>query len=112
MTQFNSKPASGYGRSLVVRWRILAQKRLDHLIELYQTGRWKLYHAESDFLEMVQEARAALKVWEELAPPDPALDKPVEVSIEQAMYRLNDSPSLLPNVLLDDVAPEQEARKS
>ena len=31
-----------------------------------------------------EEARAALKTWEKLAPPDPVLDKPVEVALAQA----------------------------
>lgn len=72
------------GRSVVVRWRLLAERRLNYLINLYETGRWKLYYAEPEFLKIVQEARAALKTWEQLAPPDPVQDKPVEVAIAQA----------------------------
>ncbi|MBX9710811.1 MAG: TIGR03809 family protein [Xanthobacteraceae bacterium] len=83
MPNFDQKSASNAGRSVVVRWRILAQQRMDHLIELYQSGRWKLYHKETEFLAMVQESRAALKVWEQLAPPDPVLDKTVEVALAQ-----------------------------
>ncbi len=71
------------GRSVVVRWRLLAERRLNYLINLYETGRWKLYYAEPEFLKIVQEARAALKTWEQLAPPDPVQDKPVEVAIVQ-----------------------------
>lgn len=72
-----------HGRNVVTRWRLLAQRRLDHLVELYETGRWKLYHQEQDFLRMVQEARAAVKTWEKLSPPDPVQDKPVEVTLAQ-----------------------------
>ena len=72
-----------HGRKIIVRWRILAERRLDHLIELYQSGRWKIYHEEAEFLRMVQEARAALKVWQALAPPDPAQDRGVEIDIAQ-----------------------------
>lgn len=72
-----------HGRKIIVRWRILAERRLDHLIELYQSGRWKIYHEEAEFLRMVQEARAALKVWQALAPPDPVQDKSVEIAIAQ-----------------------------
>lgn len=95
------------GRSLIARWRILAQRRLDHLVELYQSGRWKLYHEEKKFLEMVQEARAALKTWETLAPPDPVQDKTAEVAIAQAA---DDLPSV--NVSADSVDPEYDLRKS
>jgi len=72
------------GRSVVVRWRLLAERRLNYLISLYETGRWKVYYQEPDFLKAVQEARAALKTWEQLAPPDPVQDKPAEVAMAQA----------------------------
>lgn len=72
------------GRSVVVRWRLLAERRLNYLISLYETGRWKVYYQEPDFLKAVQEARAALKTWEQLAPPDPVQDKPAEVAVAQA----------------------------
>ena len=73
-----------HGRNVVTRWRMLAERRLTYLVELYETGRWKLYYKEPDFLKVIQEARAALKTWEKLAPPDPVLDKPVEVALAQA----------------------------
>ncbi|MFT6670336.1 MAG: putative repeat protein (TIGR03809 family) [Afipia broomeae] len=73
------------GRSVVTRWRMLAERRLNYLVELYETGRWKAYYSETEFLKVVQEARAALKTWEQLAPLDPVQDKPVEVAIAQAV---------------------------
>lgn len=116
MSNFDHKPgdhksASHAGRSVVARWRLLAQQRLDHLIELYQSGRWKLYYKEQDFLAMVQEARAALKVWEQLAPPDSAFDKPVEVAIAQEVLA-NDSAPRMSDALLNGVAVEHDPRKS
>ncbi|RTL49709.1 MAG: TIGR03809 family protein [Bradyrhizobiaceae bacterium] len=112
------KSASRAGRSVVARWRILAQQRLDHLIELYESGRWKLYHKEAEFLAMVQEARAALKVWEQLAPPDPAVDKPVEVALAQdeAQNELQDempsgAASALPPASLNGVGAEYDFGK-
>lgn len=72
------------GRSVTVRWRLLAERRLNYLINLYETGRWKVYYAEPEFLKIVQEARAALKRWEQLAPPNPVQDNSVEVAIAQA----------------------------
>ena len=95
------------GRSLIVRWRILASRRLDHLVELYQSGRWKLYHEEAEFLRMVQEARAALRTWEALAPPDPVQDKTVEIAIAQTA---DDEPGAV--VSTDGVAAEHDLRKS
>lgn len=71
------------GRSVVTRWRMLAERRLGYLVELYETGRWKAYYSEPEFLKVIQEARAALKTWEKLAPPDPVQDRPVEVAMAQ-----------------------------
>lgn len=110
------KSASHAGRSLVARWRVLAQQRMDHLIELYESGRWKLYHKEQDFLAMVQEARAALKVWEQLAPPDPVLDKPVEVALAQDALTDDTAPQMpgslqMPDALLHGVGAEHDSRE-
>lgn len=71
--------AADSGQSVVVRWRMLAERRLKYLIELYESGRWKLYYNEPEFLKIVREAHAALKAWETLAPPEPPEDKTVEV---------------------------------
>ena len=73
-----------HGRSVVTRWRMLAARRLNYLVELYETGRWKVYYKEPEFLKVIQEARVALATWEQLAPPDPVQDKPAEVAIAQA----------------------------
>ena len=100
------------GRSIVVRWRMLAEQRLNHLIELYESGRWKRYHEEAEFLEMVQEARSALKVWQQLAPPDALYDKPVEVSLEQALIRMDGMPSQPPDALANGVVADHDLRKS
>ena len=94
------------GRSLIARWRILAARRLDHLVELYQSGRWKLYHEEIEFLKMVQEARAALASWEALAPPDPAKDKVAEIAVAQSVDEATGGKST------DGVAPQHDLRKS
>jgi uncharacterized repeat protein (TIGR03809 family) len=94
------------GRSLIARWRILASRRLDHMVDLHESGRWKLYHEEAKFLQMVQEARVALKTWETLAPPDPVQDKTAEIAIAQAA---DDVPG---GVSTDGVTPEHDLRKS
>jgi hypothetical protein len=108
MTQADPK----LGRSIVVRWRMLAEQRLNHLIELHQTGRWRRYHTEAAFREMVREARAALKVWEELAPPDPLHDKPVEVSLEQVRMGLQHIPSTSFDDLADRIRADHDLREA
>ena len=62
------------GRNIVVRWCNLAEQRLEYLTELFETGRWRRYHTELDFLENIQEAKAAVETWRELLSREAALD--------------------------------------
>ena len=55
------------GRDIVARWCALAEQRLEYLTELFETGRWRRYHSELDFLENIQEAKAAVEIWRELS---------------------------------------------
>ena len=54
------------GRDIVARWCNLAEQRLEHLTELFETGRWRRYHTEQAFLENIREAKAAVEVWRDL----------------------------------------------
>lgn len=100
------------GRSVVVRWRMLAERRLNHLIELYESGRWRLYHGEAEFLDLVKEARAALKAWETLAPPDAVRDKPVEIAVVQQAERVTLGSPFVATPSADDVGAEDDLGKS
>jgi uncharacterized repeat protein (TIGR03809 family) len=55
------------GRDIVARWCAFAEQRLEYLTELFETGRWRRYHTERDFLENIQEAKAAVETWRGLA---------------------------------------------
>jgi uncharacterized repeat protein (TIGR03809 family) len=55
------------GRDIVARWCAFAEQRLEYLTELFETGRWRRYHTERDFLENIQEAKAAVEIWRGLA---------------------------------------------
>lgn len=55
------------GRDVVARWCALAEQRLEHLTELFETGRWRRYHSELAFLENIQEAKAAVEIWRYLS---------------------------------------------
>jgi uncharacterized repeat protein (TIGR03809 family) len=52
---------------VVARWCALAEARLEHLTELFETGRWRRYHSERAFLENIQEAKAAVETWRDLS---------------------------------------------
>jgi uncharacterized repeat protein (TIGR03809 family) len=62
------------GRNVVARWCTLAEQRLEYLTDLFETGRWRRFHTERDFLENIQEAKAAVETWRALATREAALD--------------------------------------
>jgi uncharacterized repeat protein (TIGR03809 family) len=55
------------GRDIVARWCAFAEQRLEYLTELFETGRWRRFHSEVAFLENIQEAKAAVEIWRDLA---------------------------------------------
>ncbi|WP_183237442.1 TIGR03809 family protein [Bradyrhizobium sp. CIR18] len=55
------------GRDVAARWCALAEQRLQHLSEMFETGRWRRYHSEIAFLENIQEAKRAVQTWRALA---------------------------------------------
>lgn len=69
------------GQEIVARWCNLAEQRLEHLTELFESGRWRRYHTEQAFLENVREARAAVETWRELLTREASLDNsPIDLS--------------------------------
>lgn len=69
------------GQEIVARWCSLAEQRLEHLTELFETGRWRRYHSEQAFLENIREARAAVEIWRELLSREASLDNsPIDLS--------------------------------
>ncbi len=54
-------------RDVLARWCALAEQRLEYLTELFETGRWRRFHSEIDFLENIQEAKAAVETWRDLS---------------------------------------------
>jgi uncharacterized repeat protein (TIGR03809 family) len=62
------------GRAIVARWCTLAERRLEHLTELFETGRWRRYYSEPALLENIQEAKAAVETWRRLLTREASLD--------------------------------------
>jgi uncharacterized repeat protein (TIGR03809 family) len=50
------------------KWRSLAERRQAHLIELYQSGRWKRYCTEAQMLDSIRKAVAHAERWAVVAP--------------------------------------------
>jgi uncharacterized repeat protein (TIGR03809 family) len=59
------------GLDLGARWRLLAERRLEYLTELFESGRWRRYYSERAFLEDIQQAKAAVALWRNLSMPRP-----------------------------------------
>lgn len=45
------------------KWLALAERRKAHLVELYQSGRWRLYYTEADFISRLREAIREVDRW-------------------------------------------------
>jgi uncharacterized repeat protein (TIGR03809 family) len=51
---------------VALRWRDLAERRRSHFVELYESGRWKHYYSEADFVQRMREVVAAAEQWQKL----------------------------------------------
>ncbi|MEA2950820.1 MAG: hypothetical protein QOJ96_340 [Alphaproteobacteria bacterium] len=50
------------------KWRALAERRRSHFVDLYNSGRWKHYYTEEEFVRQLRDVFAAADVWAKLAP--------------------------------------------
>lgn len=65
------RPAAYFGADFAPRGLSLAERRLAYLAELYDSGRWRRFCGDADFLDMVKEAKAAVEIWRGLLRPAP-----------------------------------------
>jgi uncharacterized repeat protein (TIGR03809 family) len=69
------------GREIVARWCNLAETRLKYLSDLYDSGRWRRFFSEQEFVENIREAKTAVETWRDLltreATPD---NRPIDLS--------------------------------
>ena len=61
------RPDVACSRELAARWCALAERRLDHLTELFQSGRWRRYYTEQSLLDDIRHAKAAIQTWRSLS---------------------------------------------
>jgi len=45
------------------KWRTLAERRRDHLAELYRSGRWEKYYTEEGFLAVMRATVQEIEQW-------------------------------------------------
>jgi uncharacterized repeat protein (TIGR03809 family) len=100
MTQ---RPDVARGREIIARWCTLAERRLEYLTQLYETGRWRRYHSERAFLENIQEAKAAVKTWQDLLTREASRDN-MKVDVSWLGRKALGTASVLPEAAL--VSPE------
>jgi uncharacterized repeat protein (TIGR03809 family) len=54
-------------RRIAARGCALAEQRLEYLTELFETGRWRRFHGEAEFVENIKEAKTAVETWRDLS---------------------------------------------
>jgi uncharacterized repeat protein (TIGR03809 family) len=106
------------GRDIVARWCNLAEQRLEYLTELFETGRWRRFHGEQEFLENIREAKVAVEVWRNLEMREASLDNaaidlswlgrersnlPHNAYVPAPIQRLQPLPAQIPAELLREV---------
>ncbi|HEY7842832.1 MAG TPA: TIGR03809 family protein [Bradyrhizobium sp.] len=92
------------------RWRMLAEQRLNHLTELFESGRWRRYHSERTFLENIKEAKEAVEIWRSLAAPRPvarAASRPAPAPSVQ-LRKIEQAAKIAPRPIELPVATETE----
>jgi hypothetical protein len=56
------------------KWRDLAERRRQHLVDLCESGRWQRYYTEQQFLLELDSAIRSAEEWARIAPAEPAPD--------------------------------------
>lgn len=49
------------------KWHALAEKRRAHFIELYDSGRWRRYYGESEFVAQMRDVVRLAETWARLS---------------------------------------------
>jgi uncharacterized repeat protein (TIGR03809 family) len=67
-----SEPQSGRYDSIARRWLALVERRQEHFLDLCDTGRWRHYYSEAEFLDEMRKVLHVRDRWAAIAglPPD------------------------------------------
>jgi len=108
-------------RDLLARWCMLAEQRLQHLTDLFESGRWRRYYSEPAFLENFREAKKAVETWRALSgqPVDgsddtetlPRQEREFKAESEadiRPLWRTSAPPTEIPDAETDPAPVEQE----
>jgi uncharacterized repeat protein (TIGR03809 family) len=61
-----ARDCSSTQQSTAQRWRDLAERRRQHIVDLYETGRWRHYYSETELLDAMREAIRNVATWDEI----------------------------------------------
>ena len=56
------------------KWRDLAEKRRAHFVDLYESGRWRLYYGEREFVALMRDTVRLAEDWSQLVQPRQAAE--------------------------------------
>jgi uncharacterized repeat protein (TIGR03809 family) len=74
-----SEPQSGRYDSIALRWLALIERRQEHFLDLCDSGRWRHYFTEAEFLDEMRKVLRVRDQWATLAGvPLTAEDLPVD----------------------------------
>jgi uncharacterized repeat protein (TIGR03809 family) len=93
-------------REVIARWCTLAEQRLNHLTEMFESGRWRRFYTEVAFLENIKEAKSAVETWRSLSTPDLARSRP---PVERGVPALAQSVAAAQLALSKSAVPAQVA---
>jgi hypothetical protein len=62
-TMHDSNSKSWQPKALARKWHALAERRRNHLKELYETGAWKRYYTEETLRSQMREAVREVEHW-------------------------------------------------
>ena len=51
------------GDEIARGWQVLAERRRNHLLELYRTGRWRRYYSEDQLMAEMRDAVREIRGW-------------------------------------------------
>ena len=57
---------------LARRWHALAERRRQHFADLYDSGRWRKYYREQNFLSQMRETARMAEAWDRVVRPQTA----------------------------------------
>jgi hypothetical protein len=66
---------------IAVKWRDLAERRRRHFIELNESGRWKHYYTDQEFLDELRNAVATAERWSTIASQSERLASAAEMEL-------------------------------